>query len=96
MINSRQINFLDGVAYIFPDDFSGIDGIGGYENSSFSYASTAVPDVEFDYGEGFGEIFAQPKKQDNYLSPDVRRIRVTFTGDTATGRFTLQNPIGGL
>jgi len=96
MINSRQIAFADGVAYTFPDDHADIESILGYDNSSLSYESTVAPTIEFDYGSGFAESFTQTKKQETYISPDVRKIRVTFTGDTGVGRLTLQNPIGGL
>ena len=107
MIKSETIALLADTAFIFPDDYSGKNVINGdnnitesevqqFDQSSLSFETAGTVNIEFDYGLGFNELFAQTDRNVAYKSTAAKRVRLTSVSQINNAVLTFTSPIGGL
>ena len=101
MIRTIDIPLVADTPYVFPDDYAGDIPIGAgmntpYDETSISFADAGTVNAEFDYGLGYGAVFAQTDKNVAYKSTAVRRVRLESIGQANTAQLVFSKPVGGL
>ncbi len=107
MIKTEIIALAADTPWTFPDSYTGKNLINGdsnitvsdvrkFDECTVSFETAGTVNVEFDYGLGFNELFAQTQQNDDYKATAVQKLQLESIGQTNNIVLTFTKPIGGV